>query len=224
MTAKRSRGQRAGLTRAAILRAAVTLADREGLKAVSMRRLAAGLGVEAMTLYHHIPNKDDLLDGMVEQVVSTVIPPRWEDVPWDEGLRGYGRALRATLLSHPNLVPLLTSRPAVTPLNLRAMENALGALCSAGFTPGRALDVMYSLAGFVVGHVALATAAVPADGGHTAPGIDPDAHPLFHAAVHAGDREQSSRFDFALDSLITGFEAARVAPPRDPREPLADLP
>lgn len=74
MAAQRARGQRAGLTRQAVLEAALRLVDQEGLKALSMRRLGAELGVEAMTLYHHVPNKTALLDGMIEQVVAEAVP------------------------------------------------------------------------------------------------------------------------------------------------------
>src|SRR5690349_10629994 len=93
MSPKRTRGQNAGLTRQAILRAALALADREGLKALSMRRIGQELGVEAMSLYQHVDSKDALLDGLVEQVVTQAAPLLTEAASWQEALREYAHAL-----------------------------------------------------------------------------------------------------------------------------------
>ncbi|MET2715672.1 TetR/AcrR family transcriptional regulator C-terminal domain-containing protein [Streptomyces harbinensis] len=212
MATGRKRGQRAGLTREAILLAALELADREGLPAVSMRRIAAALGVEAMTLYHHIPGKEALLDGMVEQLVARAQPHRPSSGTWQEHLRDLAHALRAALLAHPHLVPLLATRRATTARNLDAMENALRTLCAAGFTPPRALDVVYSLTGFVFGQVTLTLAAGSVG---DPPGAEPDpaAHPLFHEAVRTGDPAPDARFEFALAALLAGFAAGHEPGP-----------
>ncbi|NYI05390.1 TetR/AcrR family transcriptional regulator C-terminal domain-containing protein [Allostreptomyces psammosilenae] len=202
MAANRTRGQRAGLTRQAVLEAAVRLADQEGLKALSMRRLGAELGVEAMTLYHHVPNKAALLDGMIEQVVAEAVPPEFGTAPWREVLRAYAHALRDALAAHPHAVPLLLSRPAMTPRNLRTLEGVVGMLYEAGFPLPRTLDVLYSLTSFVVGHAA-------ARAGNVDDGLassDPDAYPLLvRAAREAGDEPADTRFHFALDALLAGF-------------------
>ncbi len=216
MPVTRTRGQRAGLTRPAILRAAVELADREGLAALSMRRLGAELGVEAMTLYHHLPSKDALLDGMVEQVAAEAAPPEFEPASWQEAMRDYAHSLLAALSAHPNVLPLFVSRPATTPQNLQTMEVALKSLHSAGFELPRALDVVRSLAGFILGHVATqlvsdATAARRGAGRPSqTPEVDPDAYPLL-SQVLRNDQERNSmaRFDFALEALLSGFDAAR---------------
>lgn len=218
MPANRARGQRAGITRQAILQAAMRLADREGLAALSMRRLGAELGVEAMTLYHHIPNKSALLDGMVEQVVSEATPPSFGNSSWREGLRDYAHSLLAALSAHPNVVPLFMSQPATTPRNLRTMEAALDTLHSAGFELRRALDVVHSLTGFVLGHVATQTGADRAgpqgepDQVADLSAIDPETYPLLSQALRTGEkRDTISRFDFALEALLSGFDAARTA-------------
>ncbi|MEV7477799.1 TetR/AcrR family transcriptional regulator C-terminal domain-containing protein [Streptomyces halstedii] len=216
MVVSRARGQHAGLSRDAILEAAVRLVDRQGLAALSMRQLGAELGVEAMALYHHIPNKSALLDGMVERVVAEASPPDFDGSSWSEGLRDYARSLLRALEAHPDLVPLFMSRPAMTPRNLRAMEAMLGALCAAGFEPRRALDVVYSLTGFVLGHVAVQRQieeAGPGGGADSAArlsGVPADVHPLLSRAAR-DDRPSgtASRFDFALDALLAGFDAAR---------------
>ncbi|MEV4257940.1 TetR family transcriptional regulator, partial [Spirillospora sp. NPDC049652] len=98
---KRTRGQSAGLTRQAVLEAALALADREGLKALSMRRIGQELGVEAMSLYQHVAGKDALLDGLVEQLFTQVALPPAGAADWRGWLRGYADALLGALLAHP---------------------------------------------------------------------------------------------------------------------------
>ncbi|MFG3255806.1 TetR/AcrR family transcriptional regulator C-terminal domain-containing protein [Streptomyces sp. NPDC048172] len=207
MAANRARGHRAGLTRQAVLEAAVRLADGEGLKALSMRRLGAELGVEAMTLYHYVPNKDALLDGIVERVVAEAVPPEFGAASWRESLRAYAESLVAVLSAHPNVMPLLMARPAMTPRNLRTMEDMVAALCGAGFAPVRALDVVHALTGFAVGHVATQAGG---EGVAELLAVDADAYPLLaRAAREAGGSRgeaDAARFTFALDALLAGFE------------------
>lgn len=204
MPGTRNRGRRAGLTRQAVLEAALALADREGLKALSMRRLGAELGVEAMTLYHHVPGKDALLDGLVEQLVTRVAPPGFGAADWRAGLRAYACDLLAALLAHPALIPVVTTRPAVTPANLRVMETALGFLCRAGFSPGRALDILYAVVGFAVGHAATYASAAEHGQERMLGGLDPEEYPLLSRAAAAGHGPES-RFEFALDAMLSGF-------------------
>ena len=158
---KRTRADRAGLSREQVLDAALDLVDREGVAALSMRRLGAELGVEAMTLYHYLPNKDALLDGIVERVMAQA-ETSLADGPWDQALTGYARSLRAMLLRHPGAALLVATRPAVTPETLRAAERGLALLCDAGFPVGRALDTLNALTLFTVAHAAseVSTAAV----------------------------------------------------------------
>ncbi|KAA5837208.1 TetR/AcrR family transcriptional regulator C-terminal domain-containing protein [Saccharopolyspora hirsuta] len=215
MPTSRTRGQRAGLTRQDVLAAALALVDREGLKALSMRRLGAELGVEAMTLYHHVSNKEALLDGLVEQLLAEAVAPRSSSGSWQADLRNYAHALREALLAHPNAIPLVASRPAVTSRNLEIMERELGALHAAGFPLEVGLDVLFSLAGFVLGQVVTATGPGQADAAEQVRNlsdVDPAEFPLLTAAAaRASDRAGArSRFDFALDAMIAGFEQARV--------------
>ena len=93
--AKRTRGERAGLTRERVLSVALQLVDDEGLDALTMRKLAAALGVEAMTLYHYLPNKAALLDGLVESVLDE--PTR----PAERNLRADHLAGEEVLLTRP---------------------------------------------------------------------------------------------------------------------------
>ena len=133
--ASRGQGERAGLSRSLILDAAVALVDREGLDGLSMRKLGGALGVEAMTLYHYVPNKAALLDGLVEWVMqhSATAPALADGLSWDRVLRRYAETLRTTLLGHPGVLPLFFTHPAVTPQTLKAVENGLRVLTEAGF-------------------------------------------------------------------------------------------
>ncbi|HEX6445828.1 MAG TPA: TetR/AcrR family transcriptional regulator C-terminal domain-containing protein [Streptosporangiales bacterium] len=218
----RARGRHAGLTRQDILRAAVRLADRDGLAALSMRRLGAELGVEAMALYHHVPNKEALLDGMVEEVAAEVPVPRFTAAGWRNGMRRYALALLDAVAAHPELVPLALYRPAVTPRNLQTMEDLLRGLHSAGFEPRQALDLVYALNGLVLVHAALRTGtgdAEPAARGE--PGqttrladLPTETYPLLaEAARGSARRGPTARFKAAVDALLTGFAAALPEPP-----------
>ncbi|MEU3271191.1 TetR/AcrR family transcriptional regulator C-terminal domain-containing protein [Saccharomonospora sp. NPDC006951] len=206
MQARRTPGQRAGLSRQAVLEAALALVDREGLRALSMRRLGSELGVEAMTLYNHVSHKDALLDGLVEQVVVTPAVSPFGASSWRVGLRDFAHAFLAALRAHPNVIPLVVSRPAATSLNQRMLESVLGSLCEAGFSVHRALDVVHSVAGFVAGYVA----TTPPDDGTVPPrDLDADEFPLLAAAMCGRTPSDSSnRFDFALDAMLCGFGAA----------------
>lgn len=114
----------------------------------------------------------------------------------------------AALLAHPNLVPLVTTRPAVTAGNLRVMESALAFLCRAGFPPATALDMLYAVIGFVVGHAVTHASAAEHGQERLLDGLDPAEFPLLVRAAGDG-RGPESRFGFALDAMLTGFEPAR---------------
>lgn len=213
MSRTRSQGQHAGIDARAILRAAIHIADKEGISALSMRRIGAELGVEAMALYHHIPNKDALLDGIVEELAGATPVPELNSRNWRAGLRAYTRAQLDNLASHPNLVTLILSRPAVTERNLRMMEKLLESLGKAGFAPARALDIVYALNALILVHAALGVgvADAPAPHGETGQnrrlaGLPPDDYPLLTRAVRdSGKRGPAARFEFTLDALLTGF-------------------
>jgi AcrR family transcriptional regulator len=214
MTQKRTRAGRAGLSRERVLDAALGLVDREGAAALSMRRLGAELGVEAMTLYHYLPNKDALLDGVVERVL-TQAETCLADGPWDQALTGYARSLRAVLLRHPGAVLLVATRPAVTPETLRAAERGLTLLCAAGFPVGRALDTLNALTLFVVAHAAseVATAAVNAAAAAGSQdyvaGLDEREFPLLSAAARtSAGTDDRTRFEFAIATFIRGLTPA----------------
>ena len=212
--ASRGQGERAGLSRGLVLDAAVALVDSNGLDGLSMRKLGAALGVEAMTLYHYLPNKAALLDGLVEWVLqhTATAPALTDGLSWDEVLRGYAQTLRATLLGHPGVLPLFFTRPAVTPQTLQTVERGLSVLTDAGFPLPRALDMINVLSIFVVGH-AMAEAGTAevtrrGDPGSAAALAQLDASDLplvTEAARLAQGSDDETRFLFGLDALICGF-------------------
>jgi AcrR family transcriptional regulator len=215
--ARRGAGERAGLTRSQVLDAALDLTDRHGPEALSMRKLGAELGVEAMTLYHYVASKDALLDGMVERVLELSSLPQAGDQPWDAALREYAEKLRATLLGHPGVLPLALTRPAATPQSLRAVESGLRVLTGAGFGLGAALDALNALTIFVVGHAAaeVGTAGVHQAGAAGSAvalaGLDAAQYPLLTEAARTGQgTDDQQRFRYGVAALVAGFATFRA--------------
>lgn len=218
MTVPRVRGQHAGLTRASVLAAAVRLVDEQGLAALSMRRLGAALGVEAMALYHHVGSRDELLDGLVEHLFAEVVPvldEAGQPGDWRAPLRVFAHAMLQTLLAHPQLVPVVLSRPATTPPVLGLLERVLSTLREAGLPPGRSLDLVYALIGLVVAHVATGGDAggSTTERRHVLAGQDLADFPLLAAAV----REESAPlaatpFDVTLEALLSWFDPSGPGP------------
>jgi AcrR family transcriptional regulator len=149
--ARRSPADRAPLTREAVVEAAVAMADAEGLDRLSMRRLGERLGVEAMSLYHHVPNKTALLDAMVDQVFAEMAVPQGDD--WRAGLRERAVAQRAALLRHGWALAVMESRTTPGYETIRHHDATLGFLRRTGFTV-RATGHAYALLdAYVMGFV-----------------------------------------------------------------------
>lgn len=165
-----------------MLQAALDLIDAEGLDALTMRRLGQQLGRDPMALYRHTANRDDVLDGVVELVLSRLQvagsgteghevhevqgtaggeqdSAGASSTRWGEQLREVAHAYRRLALAHPHVVPLLVTRPLSTPLGLRPLgtlrplEQLLDVLVAAGFDPVGALHVYRLYFGFLNGHV-----------------------------------------------------------------------
>jgi AcrR family transcriptional regulator len=146
------------ITRELVLATALEIIDRHGVDALSMRRLGGALGRDPMILYRHAPGKAALLDGVVETVLAQLsVDPA--DPDWTAQLRKVARDYRALALAHPNVVPLLVTRPLATPLalrprgTLRPLEDLLALLISAGFSGPDALHIYRAFFGFLNGHV-----------------------------------------------------------------------
>jgi AcrR family transcriptional regulator len=124
---------RAPLSRERVLETAVTLADRHGLESLSMRKLAEELGVAAMSLYYHVPNKVELLDGMIDLVFGEIEPPSL-DLDWKTAMRRRAVSTREALNRHRWAVGQMEGRTTHGPANLRLHNDVLGCLRAAGFS------------------------------------------------------------------------------------------
>ncbi|MCU1434594.1 MAG: TetR family transcriptional regulator [Pseudarthrobacter sp.] len=151
-------GEKPRLSRELVLSTALALVDAEGLDALTMRRLGQELGRDPMSLYRYASNRAALLDGVTELVLQelSIVPDRAD---WQAQLRRIAHDLRLLALRHPNVVPLLVTRPLSTPLGLRPLgtlrplEQILSLLIDAGFAPADALHVYRAYYGFLYGHI-----------------------------------------------------------------------
>ena len=153
------------MTRERILGAAVWLVDGEGIGVLSMRRLRAELGVDPMSIYHHLPGKEAVVSGLVGMVFGEMRVPSEGGGSWQERVRGFARAHRDLARAHPNLVLEMVSNaaePAATEAILEASEPLFGALEAAGLSPRRIVEVADLIADYVHGFV-LAEVSAPAD-------------------------------------------------------------
>ncbi|TDW17960.1 TetR/AcrR family transcriptional regulator [Kribbella kalugense] len=153
---KRSGRPRAGeerLSREAILTAALQIVDDEGIDALTMRRLAATLKVNPMSLYHHLPNKAAVLAGLAELVFAGLeLPDPGDTVPWDEQLKEAARAYRNGLRQHPNLaLQVLSDTSAVSDVVVVTMEPFYRALDRAGLKPRQIFEAANTLIDFIHG-------------------------------------------------------------------------
>ena len=147
MQPRRKDGDRGPLSRDLVMAAAIALADASGIDALSMRRLGAALGVEAMSLYNHVANKDDLLDGIVDIVLSDV--DLSTDGDWKRTLRRIGMSTHAALMRHPWAAELMLSR--AIPTRFRYMETVLGTLRRGGLTVTQTDHAYHAFDSYVAG-------------------------------------------------------------------------
>lgn len=150
--AEDDRTPRLPLTRTRVFREAVALADEEGIDRLSMRRLGQRLGVEAMSLYNHVANKDALLDGMADLVSEDfVVPTPGGD--WKQELRTCATSAHAVLLRHPWAGTILESRSNPGPARLRYLNGIVGVLVEAGFPIREVYLAVLTLDSYIYGYV-----------------------------------------------------------------------
>lgn len=149
------RNRKSPLTREEILKAALDLADAEGLSGLTMRGVAEKVGVEAMSLYHHVPNKDALLDGVVETVFRQMRVPDPLPADWRDLMEAMVSEFRRVLVEHPNILPLVASRPPATPIASPYMRVPLQLLSDAGLPSADVVALYQSLLAFTFGHALL---------------------------------------------------------------------
>jgi AcrR family transcriptional regulator len=145
----------AGLTRNKVLAAALAIADAEGLDAVSFRRLAGDLGVTPMALYRYVDDKEALLDGIADLVLSQLELPEPTAGDWREQLRAAAWSFRAVLVAHPAVVPIFLRRPLLTPAGLRSANALVGFFRHAGFPPEQVAPLYRDFMRDLLAHVML---------------------------------------------------------------------
>jgi AcrR family transcriptional regulator len=212
----RSAGPRAPWTREQVLRAAVALADEGGLEKLSMRRLSQELGGGAMSLYNHVANKGEILDGIVDLVFSEIDLP----VPggdWRTELRRRSISARNVLRRHPWAIQLLQSRTHPGPATLRHHNAVIGTLRGAGFSVEKTAHAFALIDSYVFGF-ALSEAALPIHGPETVTevaeqmmkGFDPTKFPhLVEFSVEhvlKPGYDFGDEFDYGLDLILDGLE------------------
>ncbi|GAA2826677.1 TetR/AcrR family transcriptional regulator [Crossiella cryophila] len=198
-----------------MLDTALEFVDRHGLAALSMRKLGAELDVEAMTLYYYVPSKAALLDALVDRVseLSRPTAAAAADPPADR-LRAFAHALRATLIRHPGVLPLVATRPLHSADSLPFMESSLAGLRATGLTAGQAMDLLNVIGTFVIGHT-LAEVGRPPGHEDTAetdlPELDPAEYPNLAEVVATGTGlDQADRFARAVEVLLAGFGGSQL--------------
>jgi AcrR family transcriptional regulator len=207
--------RRTQLTRERVVATGIELADRDGIESISMRRLAQELGVEAMSLYTHVRNKDDLLDGMVDAVIGE-IPTATDGADWKTSLRQMALAARGVVLSHPWAPRPIESRTAPGPATMRYINTVLGILREGGFTVAQthhALHILGSrLLGFTQelfddsGEVDPETAAgLAGELGAALPYIAEMALAVTHDGA-LGPCDDDAEFEFTLDFILDGLD------------------
>ena len=146
-------GRPAQISRDEVLQASLAIADSDGLDAVTMQAVARRLGVTPMALYRHVASKADLLDALVEGLLTEFSLPAG-DLPPAERLRATGRSIREVARRHPSLFPLLLQRPAVTPESRRVRDSVCAALEEAGLGAAQARQAERLLSTVVLGFAA----------------------------------------------------------------------
>ena len=206
------------LTRERVVRAAVDLADADGIGALTMRKLGAALGVEAMSLYHHVSGKSDLVDGMIDALFAEIVLPAGDG--WRVALRARAVSARAVLARHPWAVGLMESRTTPGAATLRQHDAVLGVLRGAGFSVPLAAHVFSLLDSYVYGF-ALQEAQLPFRTGDEAAAVAeqimgqmgadeyPHLRELVVTHVLTPGYDFGDEFAYGLDLLLDGVERAR---------------
>ena len=208
------------LDRERIVSAAVSFIDESGLPGLSMRRLGAALGVEAMALYRYVPGRENLLDAVVETIMDEMREdPETIDAPrdgWQDFLQRLAHGVRRVALSHPKAFPLVASRPVEAPWlrpplrSLTWVEVFLDGLIAEGFSDEAAVAAYRAFTSFLLGHLLLEVAVLGADVGPLDvidDGESANERPLDHPTVHRlgdslAENHSAQEFEEALEELL----------------------
>lgn len=204
------------LTTQAITAAALQVGDRDGVKAMSMRRIAAELGCDPMALYRHFPDRAALLDAVADRALADVVLPP-ADQEWDVRLRGIFTAIRAVALAHPGIAGHIAARPPLGEHAQPVFRAIAGALTDAGLSPVDGVRVTQALITYLSAAIAMGVQAGAPDARwaqvkaaiSALPGAPPgDALPV------TGSDDQ---FSYGLELLVSGIRFKAAAPRGDSR-------
>ena len=204
------------LTRERVIDAGLLVMDTEGLEAVSMRRVAREVGVEAMSLYNHVRDKDDLLQGICDRVMGDfVFPEPTED--WAEMCKAGARSWRNVLQAHPDVMRLFAETHGPSPHSPGALlptEFALRLLREGGLSDRDTVQAFHALGGYIQGFVMMEGGSIhksEAAGGifeDASTQLDPDSFPALRAVSrYFADCSADEQFEFGLDLLVRGLQA-----------------
>ncbi|WP_433289368.1 TetR/AcrR family transcriptional regulator C-terminal domain-containing protein [Pseudonocardia sp. CA-142604] len=209
---------RASLDRARVVQAAIAFADENGLTSLTMRKLGVKLGVEAMSLYNHVANKDDLLDGMVDSVFGEIELPSGTE--WRTAMRMRAISAREVLSRHPWATGLMASRKSPGPATLSHHDAVIGTLRRAGFSIVMAAHTFSALDSYIYGF-ALQETSLPFDTAEETTDVaqlilarlSAEEHPhLTEMTVEHVLRpgyDYGDEFEFGLDLLLDALDRAR---------------
>jgi len=212
---------RAPLSRDRVLLGAMAVADAGGIGSLTIRSLAAELGVKPMSVYHHVANKDEILDGIVDLVFSEIERPS-PDGDWRAEMRRRAISARAVLRVHPWAIPLLQSRTNPGPATLRHHNSVIGALRAAGFSMAMTAHAYALMDSYVFGF-ALSEAALPINGPETVTEVADEMLHLFSPADYPHLLEFTvehilkpgydfgAEFEFGLDLVLDGLQQSSGA-------------
>jgi AcrR family transcriptional regulator len=196
-----------GVTRAAVVDEALRILDDEGREALTMRRLASALDVEAPSLYAHIRSKDELVDAVLDSVLDGIVLPEVGPDVRASLIDGFGSYRRA-LLRHPTLVLLMTERARFSSAQLRLARRSIELLEAAGLTTREAVDGHVTMVAFVLGFI-LQEVSRPSGSAAVAPAPDPM---LARVLATLQERSVDERFEVGLGLILDGVG---VPPARD---------
>ena len=222
-------GRRPQLTREQVVTAAIALADRDGIGSISMRRLAQELGVEAMSLYTHVRSKDDLLDGMVDAVISMIpVDADADAADWRTSLRRMALSARGVMLRHPWAPRTIETRAAPGPAGIAYVNAVLGILREGGFSIAQAHHALHILGSQVLGFTQSifddsadpdpeAAAGLPDEFAAAFPYVAEMALAVAHGGA-LGPCDDDGEFEFALDFILDGLHRLRQSRPTRPAD------
>lgn len=206
------------LSRERVLRAAIRMADEGGIEALSMRKLALELGVQAMSLYNHVANKDDIIDGIVDRVVSEIEVPDFS-LDWKTAMRRRSTSAHEVLLRHPWATMPLVSRINVGPAMLGYINATLGCLFEAGFSLEMADHIWNAIDSHIYGFT-LQELNFPVETENYSeaakiglPLISADLYPYMNTLTHAVIEKRYDgiqNFEFGLELILNGLDKFRV--------------